>query len=174
MTRREFLLLSAAGIAALSLPMAALAFQQPDSDPEKIQKVVKTEVQWRKALTANQFAILRQAATERAYSNAFWNNHQKGQYVCAGCGLHVFDSSTKFESGTGWPSFWAPARKAAVIEKRDPDGERVEILCARCDGHLGHVFEDATGEYGIPKTPTGRRFCMNSGAMKFVPAIKKV
>ena len=90
-------------------------------------------------------------------------------FYCAACKLELFSSDNKFDSGTGWPSFYKPIRKGAVIEKRDPDGERSEILCARCEGHLGHVFNDATGMYGIPKTPTGLRYCMNGVAMSFAP-----
>ena len=81
--------------------------------------------------------------------------------------MPLFYASTKFDSGTGWPSFYQPIHKKVVSERRDPDGERVEILCARCDGHLGHLFDDANGKFGIPKTPNGLRYCMNSGAMRF-------
>lgn len=160
MTRREFLWLTAGVLSIAALP--ALAQTQGASEKEeKIEKVVKTEAEWKKLLTPTQFWILRQAGTERAFANAFWNNHQKGTYACAGCGMVLFESTAKFDSGTGWPSFFTPVRRNVVVEKLDPDGERVEVLCARCNGHLGHVFDDA------PETPTGRRFCMNSGAMRF-------
>jgi methionine-R-sulfoxide reductase len=138
-----------------------------DYVPDVITKISKTSAEWRKSLTATQFQILRQAATERAFSNSFWNNHADGLYSCAGCDLPLFYASTKFDSGTGWPSFYQPIQKRVVSERRDPDGERVEILCARCDGHLGHLFDDANGKFGIPKTPNGLRYCMNSGAMRF-------
>ena len=123
--------------------------------------------EWRKRLTPTQYAILRKADTEFAFRNAYHDNHKTGIYHCAGCELELFTSDAKFDSGTGWPSFYQPLKKISVVEKRDPDGQRVEILCSRCLGHLGHLFNDATGEY-IPKTPTGLRYCMNSGAMKFV------
>lgn len=139
----------------------------PDFVPDVITKVSKTAAEWRKVLTSSQFQILRQAATERAFANSFWNNHADGLYSCAGCDLPLFYAGTKFESGTGWPSFYQPIQKRVITERRDPDGERIEILCARCDGHLGHLFDDANGQFGIPKTPTGLRYCMNSGAMRF-------
>lgn len=139
----------------------------PDYIPDVITKVVKTPAEWRKSLTSTQFQILRQAGTERAFANSFWNNHSDGLYSCAGCDLPLFYASTKFDSGTGWPSFYQPIQKRVISERRDPDGERVEIRCARCDGHLGHLFDDANGQFGIPKTPNGLRYCMNSGAMRF-------
>ncbi|MFM7188319.1 MAG: peptide-methionine (R)-S-oxide reductase MsrB [Armatimonadota bacterium] len=139
----------------------------PDYIPEVIGKITKTPAEWRKSLTSTQFQILRQAATERAFANSFWNNHADGLYSCAGCDLPLFFASTKFDSGTGWPSFYQPIQKRVLSERRDADGERVEIRCARCDGHLGHLFDDANGQYGIPKTPNGLRYCMNSGAMRF-------
>ena len=161
MTRRQFLWLTASALAIAALPPV---LAQGPTAPEKRDKVVKSEAEWKKVLTPTQFWILRQAGTERAYTNALWNNHQKGTYACAACANVLFQSDSKFDSGTGWPSFFTPARKGAVIEKRDPDGERVEVLCSRCDGHLGHVFDDA------PETPTGRRYCMNSGALRFTKA----
>ena len=163
----------------ITFPVQTVQDQSPSTQPQRadqnsvdyipdvISKVTKTPAEWRKALTASQFQILRQAATERAFSNSFWNNHVDGLYSCGGCDLPLFYASTKFESGTGWPSFYQPIQKRVVTERRDPDGERVEILCARCDGHLGHLFDDANGQFGIPKTPTGLRYCMNSGAMRF-------
>jgi methionine-R-sulfoxide reductase len=148
-------------------PSTATDTKAVDYIPDVISKVTKTPAEWRKALTASQFQILRQAATERAFANSFWNNHADGLYSCGGCDLPLFYASTKFDSGTGWPSFYQPIHKKVVSERRDPDGERVEILCARCDGHLGHLFDDANGKIGIPKTPNGLRYCMNSGAMRF-------
>lgn len=148
-------------------PSAAADTKAVDFIPDVISKVTKTPAEWRKTLTASQFQILRQAATERAFANSFWNNHADGLYSCGGCDLPLFYASTKFDSGTGWPSFYQPIQKKVVSERRDPDGERVEILCARCDGHLGHLFDDANGKFGIPKTPNGLRYCMNSGAMRF-------
>jgi peptide-methionine (R)-S-oxide reductase len=164
-TRKGFLFLAAALCAGGALAQGA------GHSAETIDWKKLTRAEWKKRLTANQFYILRQAGTEPAFRNPYHNNHEKGSYHCAGCNNLLFTSDTKFDSGTGWPSFWKPQNgKKSVTEHRDPDGQRVEVLCTRCDGHLGHVFDDATGEWGIPKTPTGLRYCMNSGAMKFVKA----
>jgi len=131
-------------------------------------KLTKSNADWKKLLTANQYDILRNAGTEPPYRNAFWDNHRAGTYSCAACGQKLFSTKTKFDSGTGWPSFWAPIDKGAVLYHHDTsDGmDRVEVLCSNCGGHLGHVFDDG------PK-PTGQRYCMNSGAMKFTPDAKK-
>jgi|SRR5579871_6805635 len=131
-------------------------------DSKPIAKVIKTDAEWRKLLTPEQYNVLREKGTERAFTGAYWNNHKQGAYVCAACGLELFSSKTKFESGTGWPSFWQPLTQQRVTLQRDADGERTEVLCARCGGHLGHVFDDG------PR-PTGLRYCMNSVALKFVP-----
>ncbi len=125
-------------------------------------KVTHTDAEWQKILPHNAYLVLRKAGTENAYSGKYWNNHAKGTYACAGCGLVLFSSDTKFESGTGWPSFWQDIVKGRTVDRRDPDGQRTEVLCARCGGHLGHVFNDG------PK-PTGLRYCMNSVALKFIP-----
>jgi len=127
-----------------------------------ITKVIKTEEEWKKILTPQQFYVLRQKGTERACSGEFWNNHEPGVYSCAGCGLELFRSGEKFESGTGWPSFFQPIEANRVVEISDNSHGmvRIEVVCARCDGHLGHVFDD-----GPP--PTGRRYCMNSVSMTF-------
>lgn len=156
-------------LAISAILLAAICFlkaeDKPKSDTTK-PAIVKTEEDWKKILTAEQFAVTRQAATERPFGNIYkeFEAQGEGTYFCVCCGAELFTSKEKFHSGCGWPSFYDSSKAKGVAEHRDADGRRVETVCKRCDAHLGHVFE---GE-GF-KTPTDRRFCINGIALKFVP-----
>jgi len=134
------------------------------ADTDTVDRMDLPEKEWRERLSAEQYHVLREAGTERAFTGRYWDNHMDGEYRCAGCGELLFDSASKFESGSGWPSFTEPAQDGAVAEHSDTTlgMRRTEARCAKCDGHLGHVFPDGPGENGL-------RYCMNSASLDFKP-----
>ncbi len=160
MTRRQF----TAAFGARAAVVGAVSFALAKAEPTGKFEVTKTDEEWRRILTPEQYAILRKHGTERAGTSPLNREKRSGAFVCAGCALPLFSSETKYESGTGWPSFWEPLDNAVgTSTDRSFFMTRTEVHCRRCGGHLGHVFEDG------PR-PTGLRYCMNGAAMKFVPA----
>ncbi len=154
-------------LAAGDLPKEVKIVEFTDAGQRKdlvtLPTVAKTDAEWKQQLTPDAFQVTRHAATERAFSGQYWNNHEKGLYRCICCGTALFSSETKFESGTGWPSFWQPIAKENVRENSDYSlgMSRTAVSCRLCDAHLGHVFDDG------PR-PTGLRYCMNSLSLHFV------
>ena len=149
-------------LGSLSLAALAAAFSRP-AQPAPAFEVAHSDAEWRKLLSADQYDVLREAGTERPFTSPLLDEHRKGVFACAGCGRDLFDSATKFDSGTGWPSFWKPLAGAVIeAEDRSFGMARTAVSCSRCGGHLGHVFDDG------PK-PTGLRYCMNGVALAFKP-----
>jgi peptide-methionine (R)-S-oxide reductase len=131
--------------------------------------IPKTEEEWKQKLTPAQYAVLREKATDAPFAGKLVNNHQTGEYLCAACGVKLFDSTTKFESGSGWPSFNDPVNSQAVelVDDSSNGMQRAEVICSSCGGHLGHLFNDAYDQ------PTGNRFCINSTSLEFMPIKEK-
>jgi peptide-methionine (R)-S-oxide reductase len=164
--RRRFIVTGTTGIAAtlaaLFAPISLLA--NAATAVSEHFEVTHSDAVWRSLLSAQAYAVLREEGTERPYTSPLNSEHRAGEFACAGCALHLFSSKTKFDSGTGWPSFWQPLNKAVATRVDNTFGfTRTEVHCQRCGGHLGHVFDDGPA-------PTGLRYCMNGVAMSFIPS----
>src|ERR1044071_8591042 len=164
MQRRSFIF--ACAVAPLAVACSSSRAGEPATVVPTRFKVEKTDAEWKKVLTPQQYDVLRNHGTERAFTGELWNEHRKGTFKCAGGATPLFSSDAKFESGTGWPSFFAPLDKKVLLEIEDKSYgmTRTEVECATCGGHLGHVFDDG------PRDKTGLRYCMNSAALTFDPA----
>ena len=170
LSRRQVLLAGTAGAVALMIgrfvrPYAAMAGSMSAAkEAAKTYEVTHTDEEWRKLLSHEAYDVLRHEGTERPFTSKLLDEHRAGTFACAGCDLDLFSSTTKFDSGTGWPSFWAPLQNAVATTQDNSLGmERTEVHCSRCGGHLGHVFDDGP-------QPTGLRYCMNGVALTFKPA----
>ena len=149
---------------AVILSLASCSQKNQSTTSTMVPPVVKTEEEWKKELSPEQFRILREKGTERAFTGEFWDHHDIGTYSCAACGQELFQSDSKFDSGCGWPSYFKPINELVISEEKDVSYGmvRTEVMCSKCGGHLGHVFPDAP-------PPTGLRYCINSGSLVFKP-----